>query len=117
MKIKPYTRILAGAYFLCGLTVFLVMPRFLSLLSEMGIGHFPVFSTAVFAVGPVGWLLVMLVIGTLVILKDFRFPSRSLNAVFTAILALLVTGIILTVMADWYALVSNSSSIGEEIGQ
>jgi glucan phosphoethanolaminetransferase (alkaline phosphatase superfamily) len=93
--------------------VFLVMPRFLSLFSEIGFGHFPVFSTAVFAVGPMGWLLVMLVIGTLVILKDFRFPSRSLNAIFTAILALLIIGIIFVLMQfDTY-----SSGIGEAMGQ
>lgn len=93
--------------------VFLVLPRFLSLFSDIGMGHIPVFSKAVITVGPVGWLLVMLVIGTLVILKDFRFHSRSLNAIFTAILALLIIGIFFVLMQfDTY-----SSSIGEGMEQ
>jgi len=111
MKIKLYTRMLAGAYFLCGLMVFLIMPRFLSLFSEQGVKSFPVFSSAVFAVGPLGWLLVTLVIGAFVILKDFRFRSRSLNPAFTVILALLMSGIIFAVTVVWYELRFNTISV------
>ncbi len=82
--------------------VFLALPRFLSLFSEMGVGRFPVFSTAVFAFGPVRWLVVMLVLGAFVILKDFRFHSRFLNPVFTVILALLMSGITFAVAVIWY---------------
>ncbi len=110
MKIKLYTWILAGAYFLCGVMVFLIMPRFLSLFSEAGMHQVPVFSTAVFAIGPLGWLLVTLVIGAFVILKDFRFRSRFLNPVFTVILALLMSGIIFAVAVVWYALRFDSIS-------
>jgi hypothetical protein len=103
MKIKPYTWKLAAAYFLCGMIVFLIMPEFLSWFSVAGI-LFPTFSTAVFTVGPSGWLVVMLIIGALVILKDFRFRARFLNPVFTAILALLMSSIIFAVAVVWYAL-------------
>jgi hypothetical protein len=57
-----------------------------------------------FTVGPSGWLVVMLIIGALVILKDFRFRARFLNPVFTAILALLMSSIIFAVAVVWYAL-------------
>jgi hypothetical protein len=103
MKIRPYTWKLAGAYFLCGVMVFIIMTIFLRWCSNANT-PFPIFSTAVFAVGPLGWLMVMLVIGTLVVLKDFRFRSRFLNPVFTAILALLMSGIIFAVAVVWYEL-------------
>jgi len=90
------------------MTVFLVLPRFLTLFSDMGEGHFSIFSRTVYTVGPLGWLRVMLVIGTLAVLKDLRFPSRYLNIVFTAILALLVIGIIFTITTDWHSAVSDS---------
>jgi len=78
------------------------------MFSGMGSGNFSVFSRTVYTVGPAGWLLVMLVIGTLAILKDLRFPSRYLNIVFTAILALLVIGLIFTMTTDWHSAVSDS---------
>jgi hypothetical protein len=101
MKIRPYTWKLAGAYLLCGVMVFLIMTIFLRWCSNANI-PFPIFSTAVFAVGPLGWLMVMLVIGALVVLKDFRFRSRFLNPVFTAILTFLMCGIMFAMAAVWY---------------
>ena len=95
--------------------VFCIMRRFISLysVSEEGIRHLPVLPAAVFAVGPLGWLLVMLLSGAFLLLKDVRFPSRPLNAIFTAILALLDIGIIFAVMP----FDTNSSSIGEGMEQ
>jgi hypothetical protein len=45
--------------------VFYFMNRLLPLLSDIGYNRRPVMTAAVFAVGPLGWLLVMLLGGRL----------------------------------------------------
>ncbi|HEY3761969.1 MAG TPA: hypothetical protein VGN23_09500 [Verrucomicrobiae bacterium] len=110
MKTRLNSWILAGAYFVFGLMVFFVMPHFLSQFSEEGAQQFPTFSTIVFTVSPAGWLLVMLAIGTIVILKDFRFRSRLLNPIFTTVLLLLASGIIFAVAVVWFDIRFNTMS-------
>jgi hypothetical protein len=102
MKIKLYSWFLAGAYLLCGVMVFFVLPYFLAMLPQGGIQDFRVFYRAVFSVGPLGWLLVALTIAAIVVLKDFWFHSRFLNPVFTAILVVLASGIIFAIAVVWY---------------
>jgi hypothetical protein len=52
--------------------------------------------------------------GTLVLLKDFKFPSRPVNHMFTAILALLLAGIIFNVAPLlWYGAMPISSDMGQ----
>lgn len=100
MKIKPYTKILAGAYVLCGLLFFFITLHFRSLYSEEDV-QVAFITKAVLAVGPLGWLLVTLVLAALVVLKDFRFRSRFMNSILTVFLALLVGGIAFATVVVW----------------
>ena len=93
MKIKVYSWILASAYLLCGVVLFLVTLKFQPWLqqafSEVGM-TLPFLTRATFVVGPYGWLLLAIASGTFVILKDLRFHSRLLSPLFTFILVLWV---------------------------
>jgi len=87
MKIKAFSWILTGAYLLCGVMFFLVIPKFESIFSGFAT-PLPLSTRAVFAIGPFGWLSLAATVGALAILKDLRFRSRLLNLVFLMLLAL-----------------------------
>ena len=97
MKIKPYSWILGGAYFLCGEACLFIIPKLQSLLSETGL-WLPPFTRGVFAMGTFGWLWLMLVMGALTILKDLRFRTWLLNLIFTVIPAALACSVIVAMM-------------------
>ncbi len=87
MKIKVFSWILAGAYLLCGVMFFVVIPQFESIFSGWAV-PLPLLTRVVFAIGPFGWLSLALAVGALAILKDLRFRSRLLDLIFLMLLAL-----------------------------
>ena len=82
MKIKNYSWILAGAYPLCGVVLFLVLFKMQTLFSGFGM-EMPFATKITLAVGPFGWLVFSIGAGILVVLKDLRFRSRLLNPLLT----------------------------------
>jgi hypothetical protein len=95
MKVKTYSWILAGAYSLCGLALFVAVLRVHKLITIWGISLQPI-TIAVLTVGPIGWLLLSLAAAVLVVLKDLRFRSSLLNPLFTFTL---VSWVVLAVFA------------------
>ena len=85
MKIKTVSWVLGGAYILCGLILFAVMSRCQVAFSERGIA-LPAPTRAAFAISPLGWLLLTVTIGSIVVLKDLAFPWRVLNYAFFIVL-------------------------------
>jgi len=89
MKIKAFSWIVAGAYLLCGVMLFIVIPQFESIFSGFA-APLPLLTRTVFAIGPFGWLSLAVTFGALTILKDWRFRSRLLDLLFVMLFMLLV---------------------------
>jgi type IV pilus assembly protein PilC len=88
MKIKAFSWIVAGAYLLCGVMLFIVIPQFESIFSGFA-APLPLLTRTVFAIGPFGWLSLAVTLGALVILKEWRFRSRLLDLIFVMLFMLL----------------------------
>jgi hypothetical protein len=84
MKIKAYSWILAGAYLIWGIALFIVVPKCTEIFS--GFARLPFLTQSVLALGSFGWLGIALAAGALVVLKDLRFRSRLLSILLTAVL-------------------------------
>jgi len=83
MKIKAYSWMLAGAYLICGIALFLIIPK----CDFSGFARpLPFLTRAALALGSFGWLGLALAAGALVILKDLRFRSRLLSVLLTVVL-------------------------------
>jgi hypothetical protein len=89
MKIKAASWVLGGAYLLCAVVFFLVMSKCRVAFAEQGI-VLPTPSKAAFAIGPLGWLLVTVAIGSMAVLKDLAFPWRGWNFAFSIVLLTMV---------------------------
>jgi hypothetical protein len=88
MKIKAFSWVLAGAFLLCGVIFFRVIPQFEFIFTGFSI-PLPPATRCVFAVGRFGWLSVAVIAGALVIFKDLWFRSRLSNWMFMMLLSLL----------------------------
>ena len=87
MKVRTYSWVLAGAYLVCGVILFLVIPKFQEIYSGFNIeGSF--LMRATLATGPVGCLCSSAAVAMFVVLKDVRFRSRLLNPIFTVVFGL-----------------------------
>jgi hypothetical protein len=82
MKVKFYSGILACVYLLCGVVLFFALFKFQEVFSGFGIA-LPLVTRVTLTVGPIGWLCLFVAVSLVVILKDLRFRSRSLNPLFT----------------------------------
>ena len=98
MKIKIYSWILAGAYLLCGAAFFCMVLKAREIFSGFNI-ELPFMTRMALAIGPVGWLCALVVVGALVILKDMRFHSRLLNPFFTVSLGLSASLMVFALLA------------------
>ena len=112
MKIKVYSRILAGIYALFGAALFLVIPKFEVFFSGLA-KPLPFLTRAVFAVGPFGWLCLSVAVGTFVVLKDLRFRSRLLSPVFTFVLVLWMGCMAVALVFPLTFLFSNSGPLAK----
>ncbi len=97
MKIRTSSWILGGAYLLCAVMFYVIIARFQVVFSEHGIA-LPGLSRVVFAIGPLGWLLVMIAIGLVAVLKDLAFRSQTLTLAFAIVLMVLVGCVALAVI-------------------
>jgi hypothetical protein len=91
MKTKISSWIIAGAYLLFGVWLYLAIPRFQGLFSGFNI-RLSFLTRVALVVGPNGWLLLAVAAGTAVVLKDRRFYSRLWNPLFTLLFLLWVGG-------------------------
>lgn len=89
MKVRIYSWILAGAYLLWGVLLFLAVPRFQEIVSGFNISATLVMR-AMFAVGPYGCLLLAVAIGVALTLNNLRFHRRFVSLFFTITLLLWV---------------------------
>src|SRR5580704_2264378 len=87
MRIKLCSWILAAAYFIFGLVIFLMVSRFAAMFANLGV-TLPGITGAIYAVGATGWLVASFFGAIIVVLKDLKFQSTLLNPIFT--LALIV---------------------------
>ena len=102
MKAKLYIWIFGSAYILCAVMFFVIIAGFQPVLSGFAV-PLPYFTKVVFAIGPVGWLLLTVAVGASAIYADLRFRSRSLGFVFVIVLALMgcciAIGVILPIIS------------------
>src|ERR1035437_64135 len=89
MKITTFSWILGGAYLFCAVMFFFIITKSQAMFSELGV-VLPALSRVVFTIGPLGWLLLTIAIGSVAVLKDLAFRSQALGLAFTIILAVLV---------------------------
>jgi hypothetical protein len=89
MKKSIYSWILAGAYLVWGVLLFLAVPRFQEIVSGFNISATLVIR-AIFAVGPYGCLILAAAIGSAIIFNDLRFHRRFVSLFFTITLLLWV---------------------------
>jgi len=87
MKVKIYSWVLAAVYLLCGVWLFVVVPVFRKVMySEAGVTPSRLMTKIVLAVGPLGWLMLSILAAVVIVLKDLRYRSRLLNALFSVFL-------------------------------
>ena len=87
MKVKIYSWVLAAVYLLCGVWLFVVVPVFRKVMySEAGVTPSRLMTKIVLAVGPLGWLMLSILSAVVIVLKDLRYRSRLLNALFSVFL-------------------------------
>ena len=85
MKVKPYSWVLAVAYVLAGIWLFIAIPQFNRMFSEMRTT--PRLPTRfILSIGSFGCLTLLVITAIVVILKDLRFRPRLLNTLFTIFL-------------------------------
>ena len=89
MKITTFSWILGGAYLFCAVMFFFVIAKSQTMFSEMGV-VLPALSRVVFGIGPLGWLLLTIALGSVAVLKDLAIRSQVLGLAFTIILVVLV---------------------------
>jgi hypothetical protein len=89
MKKRIYSWILASAYLVWGVLLFLAVPKFQETVSGFNISATLVMRT-IFAFGPYGCLLLAVAIGVAIIFIDLRFHRRFVSLVFTVTLLLWV---------------------------
>jgi len=97
MKIRATSWVLAAGYLLFGVWLFVAVPRFRLMYSEMQVTPQPM-TRYVLAVPALVWLALLVFLAAAIVLKDFRYRSHLLNLVFTAMLlcffAVLMSGLL-----------------------
>ena len=88
MKMRIYSWILASAYLVWGVLLFIEVAKFREVLS--GFTSLPFLKWATIAIGPYGWLFMAVAVSTTLILNDLKFHLRFVNIIFTIILPLWV---------------------------
>jgi len=100
-KVKIHSWVLAGAYMLWGVCLFLVIQRFAAIFSDFSI-QLPFPKRALFAVGPYGWLLVAMGPGILVVRKDRRYLSPWWNPFLTLLLVFWIGWTMLALLSPMF---------------
>jgi hypothetical protein len=101
MKVRIYSWILATSYMLLGIVLYLVIPKFIAIFSGFDLES-PFLTRSIFAIGPFGCLFFSAIIGIIVILKDFKFPSPYLNHFFALFLVLWVGCTLISIIRPIY---------------
>jgi hypothetical protein len=92
MKKRTYSWILASAYLVWGVLLFLAVPRLQAIVSGFNISA-TLLMRAIFAVGPYGYLFLAVAFGFAIVFNELRFHRRFVSLFFTITLLLWVYSI------------------------
>jgi hypothetical protein len=87
MKVRIFSWILAGAYLVCGVILFLFTSKIQDIYSGYNI-QVPFLTRAMFSVGPYGCFFLAVAVGAALVLNDLRFQKRFVSLFFAITLLL-----------------------------